>query len=152
MNLEMKVKEIMKKDPIIVAPDESLAEVSKKMASKNTDIVVVKEDDTVKGLVTAGEIFHAMRSYVLGKYMIEAIPMDIREVKIGELMATPVAIEFMMACGLADTNACVVLGEENTVADAMRVMAISGLDHILIVGDSGVVGTLSDNDLLKVFK
>jgi hypothetical protein len=30
-------------------------------------------------------------------------------------------------------------------------MAIAGIDHILIVGDEGVVGTLSDNDLVKAF-
>ena len=34
----------------------------------------------------------------------------------------------------------------------MRVMAIGGVDHILIVGQKGIVGTLSDNDLLKAFK
>ncbi len=38
------------------------------------------------------------------------------------------------------------------MADAIRVMAIAGLDHILIVGDEGVSGTLSDNDLLNAFK
>jgi predicted transcriptional regulator len=152
MNLEMKVKEIMKKDPIIVPPNESLAIVSKKMATKEKDIAVVKEGEIVKGLVTASDIYHAMRSYILGKNMLESIPMEIRDIKIGELMKAPIAMEFMEACGLTGPNMCIVLGEENTVADAMRVMAISGVDHILIVGDDGIVGTLSDNDLLKAFK
>ena len=66
MNLEMKVKEIMQKNPIIVGSSESLADVSKKMASSDKDIVVVKEDDVVQGFVTASEIFFAMKSYVLG--------------------------------------------------------------------------------------
>lgn len=78
--------------------------------------------------------------------------MEIRDVKISELMKAPQAIEFMEACGLTGTNVCIVLGEEDTAADAIRVMAMSGVDHILIVGDSGVSGTLSDNDLIKVFK
>lgn len=88
----------------------------------------------------------------MGTHMLEAIPMEIRDVKVGELMKAPLPMEFMMACGLAETNACIVLGEENTAVDAMRMMVISGIDHILIIGDSGVIGTLSDNDLLKVFK
>ena len=151
MNLEMKIKEIMKKEPIIVGPDESLESVASNMAKKGKDVVVIKAEGEVKGLVTASDIYYAMKSYVLGSYMLESIPMEIRDVKIGELMKVPTAMEFMEACGLTGTNMCIVLGEEDTVANAMRVMAISGIDHILIIGDNGVVGTLSDNDLLKVF-
>jgi CBS domain-containing protein len=152
MNLEMKVKTVMKKDPLKVNPDDSLAEVSKKMANSRKDVVVVVADDQVKGLVTASDIYYAMKSYVLGKDMLESIPMEIRDMKVGELMKVPQAIEFMEACGLTGTNRCIVLGEENTVADAMRVMAMAGVDHILIIGDDGVSGTLSDIDLLKAFK
>ena len=152
MNLDMKVKTIMNKDPLIVQPNETLADVSKRMAKGYKDVVVVKEDEIVKGLVTASDIYYAMKSYVLGKNMLESIPMEIRDIKIGELMKAPMAIEFMEACGLTGTNMCIVLGEEDTVADAMRVMAIGGVDHILIIGDDGVSGTLSDNDLLKAFK
>ena len=151
MNLEMKIKEIMRKAPIIVGPDESLESVAKNMAKKGKDVVVIKAEGEVKGLVTASDIYYAMKSYVLGSYMLESIPIEIRDVKIGELMKVPTAMEFMEACGLTGTNLCIVLGEDDTVANAMRVMAISGIDHILIIGDSGVVGTLSDNDLLKVF-
>ena len=148
----MKIKKIMKKDPIIIEPNETLAEVSKKMAAKEKDVVVVREGELVKGLVTASDIYYAMKSYVLGKNMLESIPMEIRDIEISELMKAPMAIEFMEACGLTGTNMCIVLGEDDTVADAMRVMAISGVDHILIIGEDGIAGTLSDNDLLKAFK
>lgn len=152
MDLEMKIKEIMKRTPLVVDPSETLGDVSKKMAKKGKDVVVVKEDELVQGLVTASDIFYAMKSYVLGKNMLETIPMEIRDIKITELMKAPMAIEFMQACGLTGTNMCIVLGEEDSVADAMRVMAIGGVDHILIVGDEGISGTLSDNDLIKAFK
>jgi CBS domain-containing protein len=69
LNLEMKIKDLMKKDPLVVGPSESLAAVSRKMVDK--------------------------------------------------------------------------------AADAIRVMAIGGVDHILIVGDEGVAGTLSEADLIK---
>ena len=152
MNLEMKIKELMKAKPLMVSPSESLADVSKKMAKKGKDVVVVEDDGLVKGLVTAGDIYFAMKSYVIGKNMMEDIPMEIRDVKISELMKAPHAMEFMEACGLTGTNMCIVLGEEDKAADAIRVMAMAGVDHILIVGDNGVSGTLSDNDLIKVFK
>ena len=152
MNLEMKVKEIMQKNPIIVGSSESLADVSKKMASSDKDIVVVKEDDVVQGFVTASEIFFAMKSYVLGTQIFESIPVEIRDMKIFYLMQTPLAGEFMEACGLTGKNSCIILGEDGSVADAIRVMAVSGVEHILIVGQTGIVGTLSSKDLLKAFE
>jgi predicted transcriptional regulator len=152
MNLDVKIRDLMRKEPLIVDPDDNLAAVSKKMASKGRDVVVVMKDDVVKGLVTVGDIFFAMKSYVLGKNMLESIPVELRDMRVGELMKAPQAMEFMQACGLTGTNMCIVLGEEDTVADAVRVMAIGGVDHILIVGQNGVLGTLSDNDLLKAFR
>ncbi len=152
MELEMKIRELMKPNPLKVAPTDTLAEVSKKMAKKGKDIIIVEEDGVVKGLVTASDIYFAMKSYVLGKDMLESVPMEIRDIQISELMNTPHAMEFMEACGLTGTNLCIVLGEDNSAADAIRVMAVSGVNHILIHGEDGVSGTLSDNDLLKVFK
>ena len=152
MNLEMKIKSVMTKNPLIVSPSESLSEVSRKMAEADKEIVIIKEDDLVQGVVTASEIFFAVKSYVLGKDLLESIPMEIRDLKVGELMKAPMAHEFMEACGLTGTNMCIVLGEDDTVANAIRVMAISGIDHILIIGDNGVSGTLSDKDLLKAFQ
>ena len=152
MDLEKKIKGIMKPDPLMVAPSDSLAEVSKKMAVEGKDVVVVLENGIVLGLVTASDIFFAMKSYVIGKRMLEETPMEIRDVKVNELMKTPQAMEFMEACGLTGAGRCIALGEEDRAADAIRVMAVSGVDHILIVGKDGVSGTLSDNDLIKVFK
>ncbi len=149
MNLEMKIKGLMKKDPLLVKPSEDLAAVSKKMVDKGKDVVVVMDEGVVRGLVTAEDIFFAMKSYVLGKNMLEEIPMEVRDMKVAELMKTPSAMEFMQACGFTGTNMCVVLGEDDKAADAIRVMAIGGVDHILIVGDEGVSGTLSEADLIK---
>jgi hypothetical protein len=30
-------------------------------------------------------------------------------------------------------------------------MAVAGIDHIIISGEGGIVGTLSDDDLVKAF-
>jgi CBS domain-containing protein len=152
LNLEMSIKELMKREPLVVKPTESLAAVSKKMVEKGRDVVVVMDEDVVRGLVTAEDIFFAMKSYVLGKNMFEEMPMEVRDMKVAELMKAPPAMEFMQACGLTGTNMCIVLGEDDKAADAIRVMAIGGVDHILIVGDEGVVGTLSEADLIKALE
>jgi hypothetical protein len=69
------------------------------MANKETDLAVVKEGETVKGLVTSNDIYHAMRSYIIGKNMLESIPMAVRDIKISELMKTSIVLEFMETCG-----------------------------------------------------
>jgi len=147
--LEMKIKDLMEKNPLVVNPSEDLATVSKKMVDKGKDVVVVMDEGVVRGLVTAEDIFFAMKSYVLGKNMFEEVPMEVRDMKIAELMRKPSTMQFMEACGLTGTNMCIVLGEDDKAADAIRVMAIGGVDHILIVGDNGIVGTLSEADLIK---
>jgi len=145
----MKIKDLMEKNPLVVNPSEDLATVSKKMVDKGKDVVVVMDEGVVRGLVTAEDIFFAMKSYVLGKNMFEEVPMEVRDMKIAELMRKPSTMQFMEACGLTGTNMCIVLGEDDKAADAIRVMAIGGVDHILIVGDNGIVGTLSEADLIK---
>jgi len=145
----MKIKDLMKKNPLVVNPSEDLATVSKKMVDKGKDVVVVMDEGVVRGLVTAEDIFFAMKSYVLGKNMFEEVPMEVRDMKIAELMRKPSTMQFMEACGLTGTNMCIVLGEDDKAADAIRVMAIGGVDHILIVGDNGIAGTLSEADLIK---
>lgn len=149
MNLEMKLKDLMKKDPLVVGPSESLAAVSKKMVEEEKDVIVVMDEGVVRGLVSAEDIFFALRSYVLGKNVFEEMPMEVRDIKVEELMKVPSAYEFMQACGLTGPNMCIVLGEDDKAADAIRVMAIGGVNHILIVGDEGVVGTVGECDLIK---
>ena len=67
-------------------------------------------------------------------------------------MMKPLVSEFMEACGLTESKMCITLSKDNSVADAMRVMAISGIDHILITNANSPVGTISETDLLKVFE
>lgn len=49
MNLEMKIKDLMKENPLVVGPSESLAVVSKKMVDEGKDVVVVMDVDVVRG-------------------------------------------------------------------------------------------------------
>ena len=78
--------------------------------------------------------------------------MEIRNMKVSELMKVPQAMGVMKACGIMGFDMCVVLNENDNVEEAVRVMTVSGLDHVLIYGEDGITGTLSNNDLIKAFK
>lgn len=152
MEFEGKIADYMKRDPIVVSPTANLKEVATKMADNEKDVVVVRDEEgVIRGLVTAGDLYGAMVSSVLGKDLLEQMPVDLRDVRVSELMKATKAEEFMEVCGLTGTNVCISLGPEDTVANAIRVMALAGINHILILGLDGLMGTLSEDDLVKVF-
>ncbi len=152
MNLEKPIKMFMKKVLHVAAPTETLGDVARKMGEEKRDIVVVRDKKgEVQGIVTSHDLFDAMVTWVLGKDTLELVPGDVRELKVTNVMKGTYTKEFMEACGLVGTNVCITLGEDDTVVNAVRTMAVTGLDHILISGEGGVIGTLSDDDLTRAF-
>ena len=152
MDLDRKIKEFMKVEPLIVRPRATLKEVTGLMADKGKDVVVVQDSEgIVNGLVTASDLFGALRNYILGKDLLEQMPPDVREITVQDVLGGTQTRQFMEACGLTGTELCISLWDEDTIANAIRLMAVGGVDHILILGQDGVVGTLSDNDLIKAF-
>ena len=152
MDLEKKIKEYMKGDPLIVAPTESLKGVASKMSGLGKDVAVVQDDEgIVMGLVTASDLFGALRNYILGKDLLEQMPPDVRDITVQDVLGGTRTKQFMEACGLTGTDLCISLWEDDTIANAIRLMAVGGVDHILVLGTGGVVGTISDNDLIQAF-
>jgi CBS domain-containing protein len=152
LDLDKTIKKFMNKTPLFVSPTQTLGEVAKAMGKEKKDIAVVRDKNgEVQGIVTSQDLFDAMRTWVLQKDMLEQIPGDVRELKVNSIMKGAYTKEFMEACGLTGTNVCITLGEDDTIANAVRVMAVTGIDHILISGEGGIVGTLSDDDLIKAF-
>ena len=152
MNLEEKISKYIRKDIVYVKPDASLREVASVMARRGTDVAVVRsEKNEIRGLITAQELFDALRSYVLGKDILENIPADLRDIQVNELMRGRRALEFMDVCSLTGTQVCISVDENETIANAVRVLAIAGISHLLVIGEKGVSGTLCAEDLLKAF-
>ena len=152
MDLEKKIKEYMKDEPLIVAPTESLKGVASKMSEMGKDVAVVQDNEgIVMGLVTASDLFGALRNYILGKDLLEQMPPDVRDITVQDVLGGTRTKQFMEACGLTGTDLCISLWEDDTIANAIRLMAVGGVDHILVLGTGGVVGTISDNDLIKAF-
>ena len=152
MDLEKKIKEYMKDEPLIVAPTESLKDVASKMSEMGKDVAVVQDNEgIVMGLVTASDLFGALRNYILGKDLLEQMPPDVRDITVQDVLGGTRTKQFMEACGLTGTDLCISLWEDDTIANAIRLMAVGGVDHILVLGTGVVVGTISDNDLIKAF-
>ena len=152
MDLEKSIKSLVKRNPLIVAPTDSLGDLAGKMARQKKDIAVVMDKSgEVMGLVTSHDLFDALRTYVLGKDTLEQVPNEIRDLKVTSIMKGSYTKEFMEVCGLTGTQVCVTLSEDEKISNAVRTMSISGLDHILISGSDGIVGTLSDDDLIQAF-
>lgn len=152
MDLEKKIKEYMKDNPLIVAPTASLKEVASQMSGMGKDVAVVKDNEgIVMGLVTASDLFGALRNYILGKDLLEQMPPDVRDITVQDVLGGTRTKQFMESCGLTGTDLCISLWEDDTIANAIRLMAVGGVDHILVLGTGGVVGTVSDNDLIKAF-
>ena len=152
MDLEKKINEYMKADPLIVAPTDTLKGVASQMSGKGKDVAVVQDiEGIVMGLVTASDLFGALRNYILGKDLLEQMPPDVRDITVQDVLGGTKTKQFMEACGLTGTDLCISLWEDDTIANAIRLMAVGGVDHILVLGTGGVVGTVSDNDLIKAF-
>ncbi|MBN1682264.1 CBS domain-containing protein [Candidatus Bathyarchaeota archaeon] len=152
MNLEKPIKNFMKKNPLLIDLDETLGGVASKMSAQKKDVAIVTDPEgEVRGLVTSHDLFDALRTYVLGKDTLEQVPKEVRELKVITIMKGTYTKEFMEACGLSGSNVCITLGENDSIVNAIRVMAITGIDHILISSEKGITGTLSDDDIIQVF-
>lgn len=86
MDLEQPIKKYMKRSPVKVASSASLGEVVDKMAQRGRDVVIVVDGGELKGIVTSHDLFDALKTYVLGKDLLEQTPRDVREMKITSVM------------------------------------------------------------------
>ncbi len=152
MNLEGKIARYMNSRVLYVAPDSTLGEVAEKISGSESNLAVVRtEAGEVVGMVSVVDLFHAMRAFLLGADLIEKMPSDLRELRIREVLGGTEAREFMEACGLSGTNVCIRVDEGDTIANAIRVMTMVGTGNLLVTGREGVVGTLSEGDVVKAF-
>jgi CBS domain-containing protein len=141
----------MKTKLVLVSPTSTLAQVAKSLAERDTDIAIVKSAKGPVGVITDTDIFMAMKSYVL-KDEFEGLPEDAGKVKIDQIIRGTLSKDFMNMCQLTGLRPCLMLGEEETVENAIKTMAKAGSHHLVIIGaDGSVIGTLSAHDLLKSF-
>jgi CBS domain-containing protein len=126
----MNVKKLMRTDIPSVEVVATFYDAKEKMIEEDTSVVVVKADEKIVGMVTETDIFsHAVAGKGLKALMVE---------------------EHMSMCEFGGLNPCLQVFENSSVDDAMKIMAISGVHHLLVWGEGGELnGVISSKDILK---
>ena len=134
MKLEGKIKDYLRTDVPSVSTDATLREVAERLEKENTTAVLVKIGDEIVGIITDTDVIANVSS---GR--------DLDSVK---------AEEFMTSCEIATKKAttcpCLQLHKEDPIQDAINLMTIGEVHHILVWDNEGhVVGMVTMKDLLK---
>ncbi|MEE8402930.1 MAG: CBS domain-containing protein [Candidatus Hydrothermarchaeaceae archaeon] len=126
----MKVKDYRTTEPATVNIDATFHDVKEKMVEEGTSVVLIKAGAEIVGVVTDTDVFAHSAA---GK----------------DLNATKVK-KHMTACELGGVNPCLQIFEDSPVEDAVRIMAISGVHHLLVWGKDGhLSGVISSKNILK---
>lgn len=152
MSFDNKVKDLMDYEPLIITLDTELANVINAMAEENKKAAIVMDGNLVKGIIKFSDICYAIKVYILERLFSEDIPPDIRKMQIEELLHNPTIRDICKKCGFDGQKPPISVQEDNTIADAINVMATSGLDTLLVNRGEDELGVLADSDLIKLFK
>ncbi len=122
-----KVRDVMHKDLKTIGRDASLLDAAKEMAKTGTGSLVVeaKAPGSPVGIITRKDIVGAYSKGTKGK--------NLKEVKVGEVAATPMMI--------------VSPGTE--IHHAARIMAKANVRRLGVYDGDKIVGIISNSDILK---
>lgn len=131
MPLSDEVKTHMRADFPSVDTKATLREVIEEMVTHKMRCVIVKENEEIVGIIRDYDVFSGIAA--------------------GRNIDKTTAGNYMDACKILGTNICPQLFEENTLEDAMKVMAIGGISELLIRGPpkGRVTGIITSTEILK---
>ena len=111
------LSDVMRSEPIEVAPEDTLGEVAERMSAVNVGAVIVKDFGRLIGILTERDMLKAMAARV-----------HTSEARVRQWM----------------TDDPITAGGETDVEDAARIMLENGFRHLPVVDESGhVVGIAS---------
>jgi len=149
MDLNKKVGDFMRK-AVFVELGTNMKEVAELMAKEQTEILVVREKGNMEGVITEIDLFYMLKSYAFPE--LSGHPEDLKDIKLDKAMVAKVSKDFMTACQLFGAHPCLMIGEEDTLENAIRIMVAGGTNHLLVIGEKGdVTGTVSPMDIIKAF-
>lgn len=152
MSFDIKVRELMDRDPLVISLDTDLATVVNKFADSEKGVAIVMDKSKVKGILRFSDLCYAIKVYILEKLLSENIPFNVRKMQVEELMQNPTLREICEKCGFYGQGPPITVEENNTIADAIHVMASSGLDSLLVKRGLEDPSILTDHDVMKIFK
>ena len=142
----------MDRNPLVISLDTDLADVVSNLADSNKKVAIVMDGSNVQGIIKLSDLCYALKVYILEKLFSENIPLDIRKIEVEKLMHNPTLRDICEKCGFNKQGPTISVEEENTVADAIQVMATSGLDTLLVKRGNKEPSILTDQDVIQIFK
>lgn len=133
MGLDTAISSAVKWDAPTIELADSLRSAIKKMVANNTSVLVVTSSDDIIGVVTNMDLIRCLAR--------------------GDDFDQATVANFMSCCGIITTRkittACIQLDETKSVQDAIGLMDLAGVHHLLVAGAQGV-GIISIQDLLRL--
>lgn len=114
------LESMVRRPPVTAAPDESLAEVFGRMEALGVGSVLVMGGQEIAGIFT--------RQDVIGRVVLPQLPLD---TPIRQVMSSPV----------------LALDADDTVADAMLLMAERTIRHVPVMRQGRLLGVVTERDL-----
>ena len=152
MSFDIKVRELMDRSPLVVSIDTDLADIVSTLADSNKKVAIVMDGAIVKGIIKFSDLCYALKIYILEKLLSDDIPFEVRKKQVEALMHNPTLRDICEKCGFDKQGPPITVEEENTVADAIQIMASSGLDTLLVKRGKKAPSILTDQDVIKIFK
>ena len=133
MKLNNSIKNIVHWNGPSVKSNDTLQTAIQRMTEGNVSGLLVRQDDTVLGVITDWDIMHSLDS-----------GLDPGNTEVGRFMTT---CEVMLDREIK--SPCVQLDASISIMDALRLMAGENVHHLIITGPNDEIGIVSSLDLLK---
>ena len=125
METGIKVGDLMTRNFIWTSLDTNLRECAKKMVKKRVGSLIIKEDETLKGILTEKDIIWAI---------VKKSKHDLKNIKAKDLMKRKV----------------VTIKPGDDITEAMRKFKKKKIRRLPVVENGKLIGMLTSNDVLKI--
>ena len=121
---DIKVEEIMSRNPVIVSGELSVNEGAKLMKKRGVSTLLISEDDKILGIVTDRDL--------VTKVLAEGV--DYNNVKLMDIMSSPV----------------ITIRRGESISSAAKIMTRRRIRKLPVVNGNKIVGILSENDIARI--
>jgi len=131
---EMKVRDVMSTEPVTIGPEDNLMEVLQAMRRHHCRRLPVVLDGRLIGIVAEGDVKRA-----------EPSMLQTSQEEFDQLMELTTVSQIMIRDPITTT-------EDAPLVDAVRTLHETKFGALPVVRDGAIVGIVTDNDLLRVFR
>ncbi len=121
---DIRVKEVMSRNPVIVSGDISVMEGAKLMKGKGVSTLLIREGDRIIGIVTDRDL--------VTKVLAEGA--NYMDTKLRDIMSSPV----------------IMIPQDESVSSAAKIMTTRRIRKLPVIDGSKIVGLLSENDIARI--